>query len=599
MRRSGMLFSIRATVVCALLTTGFVIGGNALSTANSGLSDGPEISIDPGFISVTLITGDATYTKVRIINTGSSALHWQAEILPVHTPGVPLDLTGIRCLFTTYDNYCSAPGPLVSDLEARGASVDVLDHTTDPYPLLEDSYDMLWLYALGEVPSGTDLSFLLDWLRSGKKAIYAVGVTYWISDTVDLLSDSLSAGMETRTVQTPGGITDEIASHPITVNVESLELPAYCLEFLDISPPAELLASTAESVPMAAVSRPENDRFVVIGSNLFMRYYLDNADNRLLGNQAFDWLAVGSLIWWADVMPESGITGMGDTTELVVSFDAGDLPPGLYSALLRITSDDPFNGTIDVPIELEVVEEQIIAALDIKPGSCPNPFNIKVFDKDPWKNPRSLRGGMLPVALLGDSDFDVTRVDVATIELEGAAPLRHNLEDIAGPPLSQELCACPEPGPDGFMDMELKFRQSDIARVIGSAEHGEEILLTLAGQLIDGTSFVASDCVKIIGDKDDSRKRRSNKGMEVRLATAEPNPFNPVTRISYYLPMDMRVNLSVYDVTGRLVERLVDGVQSEGDHSFQWNAAGKASGVYFCRLAAGDVVRVQRMVLLR
>jgi len=599
MRRSGMLMLMRAVLVCALLMTGSVIGGKALSTTESDLSDGPEIAVDPGSISVALVTGDQTSTEVRIINSGAATLHWQAEILPVHSPGVPLELTGIRCLFTTYDNYCGAPYPLISDLTARGATVDVLDHHTNPYPLLDDSYDMLWLYALGEVPSETDLSILLDWLRSGKKGIYIVGVTYWTSDTVDLLSDSLNAGMETQTVEIPGGVTDEIAFHPITVNVESLELPAYCLEFRDISPPAGLLASTAGFVPMAAFSRPENDRIVVVGSNLYMSHFLDLADNRLMGNQAFDWLALGSLITWADVAPENGITSMGDTTDLVVSFDANDLPPGLYPALLRITSDDPFNGTIDVPIELNVVSEQVRAALDIKPGSCPNPFNIKVFDKDPSNNPRSLRGGLLPVALLGDSDFDVTQVDIATIELEGAAALRHHLEDIAGPSPSQELCACPEPGPDGYMDMELMFRKSDIARVLGSAEHGEEILLTLTGRLMDGTPFVASDCVKIVGDKGDSGGQRSCKGREVRLGAAEPNPFNPVTRISYYLPADMLVDLSVSAVTGRLVERLVNEVQSEGEHRIQWNAAGKASGVYFCRLAAGDVVRVKRVILLR
>lgn len=604
MRRSGMLMLMRAVLMCALLMTGSVIGGKALSTTESDLSDSPEMSVDPDSIYITLITGDATSTKVRIINSGSDTLNWQAEVRPVYFPGVPLDLTGIRCLFTTYDNYCSAPSSLVSDLTARGATVDILDHQTNPYTLLNDSYDMLWLYALGEVPSEADLFLLLDWLRSGKRGVYIVGVTYWTSDTVDLLSDSLNAGMETQTIETLAGVTNEIASHPITINVESLELPAYCLEFLDISPPAELLASTAESISMAALSRPENDRIVVIGSNLFMSYYLTLADNRLLGNQAFDWLALESVVIpWADVVPECGTTSMSDTTELVVSLDATDLVPGQYSALLRITSDDPFNGTIDVPIELNVVREHDVkelvrAALDIKPGSCPNLFNIKVLDSGTLKNPRLLNYSVLSVALLGDSEFDVTQVDVATIELEGVAALGHNFEDIAGPSPSQELCACPESGADGYMDMVLEFKESDITGVLISAEHGEEVLLTLVGRLMAGNPVVASDCVKIIKKiKIYDPGLRPNK--EVILAAAEPNPFNPVTQISYYLPADMLVDLSVYDVTGRLVERLVNEVQSEGEHSIQWNAAGKASGVYFCRLAAGDVVRVKRVILLR
>ena len=78
-----------------------------------------------------------------------------------------------------------------------------------------------------------------------------------------------------------------------------------------------------------------------------------------------------------------------------------------------------------------------------------------------------------------------------------------------------------------------------------------------------------------------------------------PNPFNPVTSIGYVLPTDMKVALTVYDVNGRVVERLVDGFQSGGEHMIEWNATGIASGVYFYRLQTRDFVETRRMILLK
>lgn len=83
-----------------------------------------------------------------------------------------------------------------------------------------------------------------------------------------------------------------------------------------------------------------------------------------------------------------------------------------------------------------------------------------------------------------------------------------------------------------------------------------------------------------------------------------PNPFNPSTTIRYYLPERMRVVLAVYDVSGRLVARLVDEEQSPGEKAVRWdgrNTRGErvSSGVYYCRLQAGKELVSRAMVLLR
>ncbi len=65
-----------------------------------------------------------------------------------------------------------------------------------------------------------------------------------------------------------------------------------------------------------------------------------------------------------------------------------------------------------------------------------------------------------------------------------------------------------------------------------------------------------------------------------------PNPFNPSTRISYRLPVAAMVTVSIFDVQGRMVSRLAEGMTPAGVHQVLWNAIGSPSGVYLCRLEA-------------
>jgi len=82
-----------------------------------------------------------------------------------------------------------------------------------------------------------------------------------------------------------------------------------------------------------------------------------------------------------------------------------------------------------------------------------------------------------------------------------------------------------------------------------------------------------------------------------------PNPFNPTTTISFNLPTDNAINLSVYDAAGRLVRTLVNEKMVAGSHSIVWqgrNAAGHpvASGIYLYRLVTPHQVLMGKMVLV-
>ncbi|MFH1213455.1 MAG: T9SS type A sorting domain-containing protein [Candidatus Neomarinimicrobiota bacterium] len=78
-----------------------------------------------------------------------------------------------------------------------------------------------------------------------------------------------------------------------------------------------------------------------------------------------------------------------------------------------------------------------------------------------------------------------------------------------------------------------------------------------------------------------------------------PNPFNPITTIRYALSKSVRVQLSVYDLNGRVVEKLVDEQKSPGYYSVQWNAEHYGSGVYLYKLEAGDFIEIRKCVLVK
>ena len=78
-----------------------------------------------------------------------------------------------------------------------------------------------------------------------------------------------------------------------------------------------------------------------------------------------------------------------------------------------------------------------------------------------------------------------------------------------------------------------------------------------------------------------------------------PNPFNPVTTISYELPKDSDVTLTIYDITGRLVETLIDQKQNGGHYFVQWDASYRPSGVYIYRIQAEGFSTVRKCLLIK
>ncbi|MBN2011676.1 T9SS type A sorting domain-containing protein, partial [candidate division KSB1 bacterium] len=94
---------------------------------------------------------------------------------------------------------------------------------------------------------------------------------------------------------------------------------------------------------------------------------------------------------------------------------------------------------------------------------------------------------------------------------------------------------------------------------------------------------------------------RSGKQMPDKISLRQnyPNPFNPETNISYALTQSGKVRLSVYDVVGREVAVLVDGVQSAGNHSVVFSGANLPSGIYFYQLKTVTETSTIKMTLMK
>ena len=96
----------------------------------------------------------------------------------------------------------------------------------------------------------------------------------------------------------------------------------------------------------------------------------------------------------------------------------------------------------------------------------------------------------------------------------------------------------------------------------------------------------------------------TESGGRISMAQNAPNPFTGTTRISFSPPVGQGVELSVCDVRGREVARLLDGKVEAGVHSVTWDgrvAAGHqaAPGVYWYRMRTADTMLTRRMVLLK
>ena len=86
---------------------------------------------------------------------------------------------------------------------------------------------------------------------------------------------------------------------------------------------------------------------------------------------------------------------------------------------------------------------------------------------------------------------------------------------------------------------------------------------------------------------------------EYTLHPSYPNPFNPITTITYSIPKPSNVNITIYNIQGRVVESLYSGFNPIGHHQIRWDATSHATGVYFIQMVSEDFKQTQKVMLVK
>ncbi len=232
--------------------------------------------------------------------------------------------------------------------------------------------------------------------------------------------------------------------------------------------------------------------------------------------------------------PDNGGDGWGDnpftlTIDESLNDNFGNVQLEFGSPCIDIGNNTPFDSIpeYDLSNKLRIVDgdndgvpvidmgafeyacegniDVITVAVDIKPTSCPNPLNVK-------------SKGVLPVAILGTTDVNVLDIDATSIQLAGISAIRHSYEDVAAPIADNNDCNCTTDGPDGFLDLTLKFKIQKIVEAVGEVSNNDELRLELTGVQFGEEPLEGADCILIKGNHKPFNKADINKDGVVNYA---------------------------------------------------------------------------------
>jgi hypothetical protein len=251
-------------------------------------------------------------------------------------------------------------------------------------------------------------------------------------------------------------------------------------------------------------------------------------------------------------------------------------------------------GTFCSNVTCDGSAEALPVYVDMRPGQCPNKLRVDA----PFS---------IPVAILGTADFSVIDVDPTTVRLtrEGMAtevsPLSWNFTDV-GTPFMGSLCDCHALGMDGFQDLRLRFRISDVVTILNLGPlAGSQVALTVTGNLTTGEEVGGADCVLVIAGLFGEDVFGDDVGF---ISHGGLSPKSATIMFSYYTKNHDHIVLEIFDVQGRTVVTLVDEVKAPGIYEVSWegrtnNGSPVPAGVYFARISNGSTSNTEKVLILK
>ena len=280
------------------------------------------------------------------------------------------------------------------------------------------------------------------------------------------------------------------------------------------------------------------------------------------------------------MIPASGTVSQGGSEEVIVTAYSYGMESGGFDATLHIEHNDPSQTPIDVPVTVTI-------------GTGPPvPFNLTLEPQGaPIMIPAEGGGFEYNLDLTNISGitqlFDIwMMIDLPDGSTYGPVILRQNINIGSGVNIFRVLNQnIPGGAPSGDY-----YYFCDIGVYPDSVTVTDGFPFEKTG--VDPSGVTGWD---LYGWDEEAELTPD----EFVFHGAVPNPFNPVTDISFEIPEMSKVEIIVFDVLGRKAATLQNGYLTPGYHSLQWNASGLSSGVYFIHLRAGEHTAVAKTILLK
>ena len=144
-----------------------------------------------------------------------------------------------------------------------------------------------------------------------------------------------------------------------------------------------------------------------------------------------------------------------------------------------------------------------------------------------------------------------------------------------------------------------KLTRLSVSQILQSGQEivGENGVVTIPNLTIDKDKRRLT--VSIVPTSVSSSNDELGVPTEFAISQNYPNPFNPTTTITYQLPQESHITLTIFNISGQIVAIIKDEYQQAGKHTITWNAQDMPTGLYFCTLQANGFTQTRKMVLVR
>jgi YVTN family beta-propeller protein len=320
----------------------------------------------PDSIDVEVIKGTSGSTTLAIANTGPVTLEATFhEMLPLDQlmADLPANLTGRNIL---YDRAHGEPSStyystMIDDLISAGAT---LTENLDPITAgLLDGDDVLWINCCGNTGwTFGELNALADWLDEGGAILIHGRDSDATEGPASIYEIAYNSGSCSY------GTTTNIEHHPVTAGVSQIQVNT--CRFLTFSSGTEIAIYDTANQPHVVARQQDGGKMVVVAGPDFENSRITEADNRTLASNVVSWLAKPGYqdVPWLSVDPISITVEGHGARDVTVHYDADNLGPGTYEAILAIEHNDPnMISPVRVPLTL-VVKSKVYLPFVVNPN---------------------------------------------------------------------------------------------------------------------------------------------------------------------------------------------------------------------------------------